>query len=120
MPTVLVVDDNRNLRQLLSAVLARRGFDVISAGRPSQAIAAASSHPNIDLAVVDVVLPDMRCGDCVARLKEAQPKLKLVYMSGYPQEVARHRGALNDEGAFVMKPFTPEALYRTITDTLAS
>ncbi len=115
MPTVLVVDDNSELRGLLRSFLARRGYDVIAAGGPSQALAAAETHPGaIDVALLDVILPEMRCGDCAARLRRSHPGVRMIYMSGYPREIAWERGNLDDDGLFVMKPFTPATLLSAI------
>ncbi len=119
MPTLLLLDDNALVRDVLSEVLTRRGFDVIAADDPVTAIEAAERHcGDIDLALIDVVLPRMRCGDCASRLRRVRPGLKVVYMSGYPLDVARERGAFDDSGEFVMKPFTPEALVNTIERVL--
>jgi len=121
MATLLLVDDNAPLRELLEEALQRYGFDVISAHGPVEAIDAARRHNGeIDLAVVDVILPQMRCCDCVSELRMARPGLKLLYMSGFPPDVARARGGITDEGAFIMKPFTPAALLKAVTQALAT
>lgn len=119
MPTLLLLDDNALVRDVLCEVLVRRGYDVIAADDPVAAIEAAERHcGEIDLALIDVILPRMRCGECATRLRHARPGLKVVYMSGYPLDIARERGALEDSGEFVMKPFTPEALVDTIRRVL--
>jgi CheY-like chemotaxis protein len=119
MSTLLLLDDNAMLRNLLETTLIRRGFEVIAADDPTKAIAAAESHEGeIDVALLDVMLPQMRCGECAARLRNARPGLKLVYMSGYPRHIARQRGGIDDDGVFVMKPFTPDALFKAIHHAL--
>ena len=119
MATLLLVDDNAALRDLLEEILIRHGFRVISAHGPSDAIEAVRRHDGrIDLAVLDVVLPQMRCGDCVSELLNVQPGLKLLYMSGYPQHVASAHGGLRHDGWFIMKPFTPYALLEAIKQAL--
>ncbi len=119
MPTLLLLDDNALVREVLCEVLMRRGFDVIAADDPLTAIEAAERHSGkIDLALIDVILPRMRCGECADRLRSSRPGLKVVYMSGYPVDIARERGAFDESGEFVMKPFTPETLVDTIQRVL--
>jgi CheY-like chemotaxis protein len=119
MSTLLLLDDNTMLRTLLETALTRRGFEVIAAEDPAKAIEAAEAHDGrIDLAVLDVMLPKMRCGECVAHLRRARPELKLVYMSGYPRHVAQQQGGIKEDGQFVMKPFTPDVLLRAISHAL--
>lgn len=121
MVTLLLVDDNAPLRELLEEALQRYGFHVIAAHGPMEAIDAVRQHNGaIDLAVVDVILPKMRCCDCVSELRTARPSLKLLYMSGFPPDEARRRGGITDGGAFLMKPFTPAALLEAVRHALNS
>ncbi|MGE5486215.1 MAG: response regulator [bacterium] len=119
MATLLLVDDNSALRDLLEETLVRHGFRVISANGPSEAIEAMRRHEGaIDLAVVDVVLPQMRCDDCISELRSVRPDLKVLYMSGYPREVAAAHGGLRHDDPFIMKPFTPAALIEAVKQAL--
>lgn len=121
MATLLLVDDNAPLRELLEEALQRYGFNVIAAHGPVEAIDMVRRHNGaIDLAVVDVILPRMRCCDCVSELRTARPGLKLLYMSGFPPEEARARGGISGDGSFIMKPFTPAALLQAVTQALTS
>jgi len=80
MATILVVDDERAIQELMTRVLERRGHTVIACG---DAVAAMAVTDPIDLLVVDFVLPDVNGRDLTARLRERQPDLPVVLMSGY-------------------------------------
>ncbi len=119
MPTLLLLDDNALVRDVLCEALERHGFEVIAAADPLKAIEAAENHRgDIDIALLDVAVPHMRCGKCAECLREIHPALKVVYMSGYPLDIAREMGGLEHNSEFVMKPFTPDALIGTLRRVL--
>lgn len=72
----------------------------------------------IHLLLTDVVMPEMSGPDLAARLAQLRPEMKVLYMSGYTDDVIIHRGVLVEGTAFIQKPFAPDALARKIREVL--
>jgi CheY-like chemotaxis protein len=100
--TVLVVDDQDIVRDVMCQALEYAGFDVLDAGCPHDAIAAAAAHPEIDVLVSDVVMPQMDAFELAERLRAEVPSLRIIFTSGYADAT--------DEGHFLAKPFSPSDL----------
>src|ERR1043166_3769641 len=83
MSTILVVDDEQPIRELVARVLSRRGHHVIVCGSAPEALAVTDP---IDLLLVDLILPDMNGRDLTRLLRERRPNLPVVLMSGYLSE----------------------------------
>ena len=117
--TILVVEDDPSIRTLAQRVLARRGYTVLTAATPGEAIAvAAEPARSIHLLLTDVMLPEMT-GPELARLLAAQRHgLRVVYMSGYTDTAVVTRGDLSPGAPFIAKPFGPEALLRKVREVL--
>ena len=114
--TVLVVEDEPQLRRLAVEVLEREGFTVLEAADSLAAHFAAAARPDLELLVSDVVMPSGN-GVALARdLRVARPGLAVVLMSGYAEEVADVRDVAD---AFLAKPFTPTELVHAARDALA-
>ena len=109
--TILLVDDAPAVRTTTAEILRRTGYRVIEAGTPSDALAITVP---IDLAVCDVVLPDMSGHELAARLRESRPDLPVVFISGY---VPAEAEALAED-PFLGKPFSPDALLSAIRGAL--
>ena len=109
--TVLVVEDEAPVRQLVKAVLERQGYRVLEApeGRTALALAAQRSEP-FDLVLTDLVMPDLRGEELGAQLSAAYPGIRLLFMSGYDFHQLRGAGSLPPGAAFLEKPFTPAEL----------
>jgi signal transduction histidine kinase/CheY-like chemotaxis protein len=117
--TVLLVEDEPSVRNLAHRVLARSGYTVLLAGDGQQALELAQSHPGpIDLVLTDVVMPGMSDPELVRRLADLRPGLKILYMSGYPDEDLMGRGLSGERPAVVAKPFSPAALARQVGEML--
>jgi len=115
--TVLVVEDEPQLRRLAVEVLEREGFTVLEAADSLAAHFAAAARPDLELLVSDVVMPSGN-GVALARdLRVARPGLAVVLMSGYAEEVADVREVAD---AFLAKPFTPTDLVHAARDALAT
>ena len=109
--TVLLVEDQEDVRRLAAQVLRGRGYTVLEAGGGDQALAMAATHPfPIHLVVTDVVMPGMRGPEVVARLLARQPSLRVLYISGYTDDVMTEPGSGGLGGPLLEKPFTPQAL----------
>jgi PAS domain S-box-containing protein len=109
--TILLIEDEPLVRDLAQEVLNSRSYRVLTARDGEEALSIARAHPaEIHLAVTDVVLPRMSGKEVARRLREARPHLKVLFMSGYAEEQVVHRGVVEEDVAFLAKPFTPEGL----------
>jgi two-component system, cell cycle sensor histidine kinase and response regulator CckA len=117
--TILLVEDADALRKLARSFLVDHGFQVIVASNGEEAIHVAERHGRpIDLLVTDVVMPGMNGRALADRLLAKQPKLKVLYISGYTDSFIAGHGVL-EEGTFLLhKPFTEEVLVRKVRDVL--
>jgi two-component system, cell cycle sensor histidine kinase and response regulator CckA len=117
--TVLLVEDEAMVRELMRGTLERQGYRVLSAGSGSEALLVASAHGGpLNLLVTDVVMPGMRGPDLAARLVPAHPRLRVLYMSGYADDAALRHGVREGQAAFLQKPFTRGALARKVRAVL--
>lgn len=113
--TILVVEDNASLREMVREVLESEGYEVLEAGDPDQALSISRSRPGtIHLALTDVIQPKMSGRELADRLLEARPGLGILFMSGYPQEMTEASGVSRDAAQFIEKPFTTAALLAKI------
>jgi PAS domain S-box-containing protein len=119
--TVLLVEDEQEVRELTREILEEQGYRVLMAGHPAEAVAiAATCETRIDLLVTDVVMPQMGGGRLAERLLLDSPGMQVLYISGYTDDAIVRHGVLNQSAAFVQKPFTPEALTRKVRGVLDS
>jgi PAS domain S-box-containing protein len=117
--SILLVEDNDQVRMVARGVLRRQGYRVLDVGSPIDAIGSAESHPGtIDLLLTDVVMPRMSGPELAKRLKAARPDMRVLFMSGYTDEAILNQGLLDSEAAFLQKPFTPETLGRKVREVL--
>ena len=115
--TILLVEDAEDLRKMATLCLAKYGYKVLPA--PSGAAALElwrQHHTEVDLLLTDIIMPDgVSGGQLAAQLREAKPGLKVIYMSGYPGDVAGRGGLDLHEGVnFLQKPFTVAKLTQTM------
>ncbi len=117
--TVLLVEDEEPVRTLVRTVLERNGYRVLEAPGGPEAIEIAERHEGpINLLLTDVVMPKMSGLELAERLTTLSPQLKVLYISGYAEEVLADRG-LSDQGrALLQKPFTPGALTHRLRELL--
>jgi two-component system cell cycle sensor histidine kinase/response regulator CckA len=113
--TVLIVEDEDGVRELLWKVLTEHGHTVLEArhGRDALTVAGGYSHP-IHLLVTDVVMPEMGAGELVDRLLTKRPNLKVLFISGYTNDEVLRRGVTRRDSAFIQKPFTPRELMENV------
>jgi len=110
--TVLVVDDQDAVRDVISLALQGAGYLVLEAGSPSAAVELAAGDGAIDLLVTDVVMPEMDAFELAARVRLERPGIRVLYTSGYTDARA--------EGPFLQKPCTPAQLVEKVAAVLAS
>jgi CheY-like chemotaxis protein len=117
--TILLVEDNEQVRELTHAVLASRGYSVLVAENgPAVQKICAQHKEDIDLLLTDVVMPGVS-GREVAKLVTARwPGVKVLFMSGYTENSIIHHGVLDDGTFFLAKPFTPSALTNKVREVL--
>src|SRR4051795_2378876 len=120
-PTVLVVDDEEDLRDIIRRMLQRRGFDTLIAGDSKEAIAVCRDHPGqIDILVTDLGLPGVSGGELSRAATELRPGMRVVYISGLPKDLAVADGLIDDGALLVKKPFTADSLVDALHAVLAA
>ena len=118
--TVLVVEDNEMVRQMLVAELTGEGAKVLSAERPDSALKLLAEYTGVvDALLTDVVLPGMNGAVLAMRVREARPEVRVVFMSGYTADEVVRKGVLEEQVEFLQKPFTPDSLIRRLQRVLA-
>ena len=119
--TILLVEDEQSLRTLASVFLRRKGYRVLEASLPEQAIAISNSHEaEIQLLLTDVTLPGMNGRALAEDIQKKRTKIKVLYVSGYPEEILQQADSPTLDNCFLEKPFTLEALAKKIRDLLDS
>ena len=117
--TVLVVEDNDSVRQLACEALGLRGYQVLSAPSAEACLSQAESQPEAPhLLLTDVVMSGMNGRELYDRLSTRWPDLRVIYMSGYTEDVIAHRGVLEQGLHFLQKPFSMETLAGKVRDVL--
>lgn len=119
-PTVLVVDDEEDLRDIMQRMLERRGFDTLVAGDPEQALATCRDHAgDIDVLVTDLGLPGASGADLSRAAVALRPEMGVVYISGLPKDIAVTKGLIGDDALLVKKPFTSDLLIEALRLVIA-
>jgi len=109
--TILVVEDQPTLRQMIVRMLAAHGYRVLDAADPAAALRLASSRRRrIDLLVTDVVMPQMNGRELAERLCARRPGLKVLFVSGYPDDDVLRHGVERGRMELLSKPFTSDQL----------
>lgn len=118
--TVLLVEDETALRELTRGLLETAGYTVLEAANVEDAIRLAESARKIDLLLTDVVMPGMDGHELSRRLTSSSPSLKVLYMSGYTDDVIVHKGVLNRGTTLLQKPFGRAGLLGKVRQVLDS
>ena len=112
--TILVAEDEDAVRELVRRILSRRGYRVVTAASGHEALRACECpDTRIDLLLTDVIMPRMS-----GRELSERSGLPTVFMSGYTDEIIAKHGVLEDEVAFVQKPFTAEQLLQRVAEAI--
>ncbi len=116
--TILLVEDERLVRELTQRVLRRKGYTVITAQNPQEAL-QISQKEAADLLLTDMLMPGGLTGyDLACSLQATHPRIKIVYMSGYIGDAVQQNKVLESGDAFIQKPFTPDTLVRQLRAVL--
>ncbi len=117
--TILLVEDEHEVRTLARDILEQAGYTVLEAGNGQEALEISRRYTeSIQLLLTDVIMPSMSGRELAERIDHVRPGLKVLYMSGYTDDVLGPRALLAGERVVLQKPFTPEALAKTIRTAL--
>jgi CheY-like chemotaxis protein len=117
--TILLVEDEPQVRAASLRILRRSGYEVIEAANGDEALRAWEKHGgSVQLLVTDVVMPGMSGRELARRLERTRPGLKVLYLSGYTSTAIVHHGVLDAGLQFLQKPVTPESLARKVREVL--
>jgi PAS domain S-box-containing protein len=117
--TILLVEDEEQIRALGRQILQTSGYKVLVAESPADALAICQNYEGqIHLLLTDVVMPLMNGRDLAERATRLRPAMKVLYVSGYTDNTIVHHGVLEEGVAFLQKPITPDILRRKLRDVL--
>ena len=119
--TILLAEDDPLILKMTASLLERQGYTVLAANTPGEAVRLAGQHAGrIHLLMTDVVMPEMNGRTLAQKLVAADPKLKLLFMSGYTADVIAHNGVLEDGVNFIQKPFSRQDLSVKLREVLGT
>ncbi len=117
--TVLLVEDEESILALGKSILERRGYVVLAAHSPGEALRIARSHSGpVHILITDVVMPEMNGKDLRDQLTAVKPGFKCIFMSGYTANVIAHHGVLDEGIEFLQKPFSVRTLAEKVREVL--
>jgi len=117
--TVLVVEDEARVREIVGRILTRRGYSVLVAPDGPTAFAIAHAHAGpIDLLLTDVVMPGMTGYELATKLTAARPAVRVLFMSGYTDDAAFRHGLQEADAHYIQKPFAGPSLIRKVRKVL--
>jgi CheY-like chemotaxis protein len=117
--TILIVEDEEDVRALIHETLRLYGYDVLDAPHGDSALILIDKFSDkITLIITDVVMPKMSGRELVDKVISKHPGMKVLYMSGYTDNAIVHKGLLEAGTQFIQKPFTPLALLRKVREVL--
>jgi PAS domain S-box-containing protein len=117
--TVLLVEDEEQVRQITRVILEMNGYRVLEAANGEEALSIYKQHERqLDLVMIDAVLPQMSGRELAQSLETLCPGIKVLFMSGYTDDAIVRHGLLDHEIAFLQKPFTPDTLTRKVREVL--
>ena len=117
--TILLVEDQLQVRTVALGILERQGYRVLTADGALAAMRVSAQHPEpIQLLLTDVVMPQMSGAELIKQLTATRPKIKALCMSGYTDDAIVRHGVLESGMAFLQKPFTPDSLARKVREVL--
>ncbi len=116
--TVLVAEDSELLRNLIAQFLRENGYKVLAASDGAEALRMAQAAPLVDLLLTDVVMPNLGGQELADQVAKKFPDVRVLFMSGYTNSALRHQNAIESEGLFLQKPFSPDVLLTRVREAL--
>jgi PAS domain S-box-containing protein len=117
--TILVVEDEEDVRRLTVRILERKGYRVLQASSGNDALLLSKERKEpIDMVLTDVVMPGMNGRQLADQLIRLRPKMKVLYMSGYTDNAVFHHGVLEEGVNYIQKPFTVDGLMKKMREVL--
>jgi CheY-like chemotaxis protein len=117
---ILVVEDDEQLRELITEVLGQRGYNLQVVGKIEEIDGIVGNSAKCDLLLTDVVMPKMSGPEVAARVAKEWPEIKILYMSGYTADAIVRHGILDNGLSFLQKPFTPSVLAAKVREVLSA
>jgi PAS domain S-box-containing protein len=117
--TILLVEDEEHVRNLMSLILIKQGYHVIEAQNAGEALLICEENKNkIHLLITDIILPHVNGSRLAKRLYAMRPDLKIMFVSGYPLKLIKERNLLQEGDIFIQKPFDVDSFTRKIRNVL--
>jgi two-component system cell cycle sensor histidine kinase/response regulator CckA len=112
--SVLIVDDEEPLRRFVDRVLTQAGYTTATASDGPEAIEAAAKLGSFDLLVTDLMMPQMTGDELARRLRQSQPSLKVLYLTGFSDRLFKEKVTLWEDEAFLEKPCSIKGLMEAV------
>jgi len=117
--TILLVEDDKKVRTLAQSILKEQGYNVLIAENATEALSLLQDITEpVDLLLTDVVMPGMSGKDLFDHVSKHDPDIKVLYMSGYTDEVISHRGVIDEGINFIQKPFNVKMMAAKVREIL--
>jgi CheY-like chemotaxis protein len=117
---ILLVEDESMVRKLAKKLLSLQGYEVLEAVSGGDACVLCESYEGaIDLLLTDVIMPNMNGRELYSRLEKIKPGLKVLFMSGYTEDIIAHHGVVEEGFTFLQKPFSVEALSSKVQEAIS-
>ncbi len=119
--SIVIAEDEPQVRQTILRILSGLGYRVVAAQSPSECLRLfRQAEGPVRLLLADVVMPEMSGKELYEQLRQLSPELRVLYLSGYPDNVIVHHGILDEGTPFLQKPFSPQDLARKVRQVLES
>ncbi len=117
--TILIVEDDEHVRLLAHDILKRQGYTILMAGNGSEALTALNAYDRpVDMLLTDVIMPEMNGKELYSHAARQCPGLKVLFMSGYTDDIIAYHGVLEKGVPFINKPFTADVLTANVRKIL--
>jgi len=113
--SVLVVDDEEPVRKFVDRVMRDAGYSTVQASDGMEALEVASKMGPLDILVTDVMMPQMLGDELARRLRESEPDLKVLYLTGYSDRLFKERVTLWADEAYLEKPCSVKGLLQAVS-----